>query len=84
MQVDEDRLKALMAGSLDGDSAAHAALLRALTPLLRAFYRRKLKTDSVVEDLVQETLIAVHFRRASYDKQRPLGLAVLDRALQDD
>lgn len=73
MQANEDRLKALMAGSLDGDGAAHAALLRALTPPLRAFYRRRMGTDGVVEDLVQETLIAVHFRRASYDRQRPLS-----------
>ena len=73
MRMDEDRLKVLMAASLDGDGAAHAALLRALTPSLRAFYRGKMGTDDMVEDLVQETLIAVHFRRASYDRQRPLS-----------
>ena len=70
MQADEDRLKALVAGSLDGDASAHAALLRALAPPLRAFYHRKLGNDGVVEDLVQETLIAIHFRRASYDRTR--------------
>lgn len=73
MQADEDRLEALMAGSLDGDASAHAALLRALAPLLRAFYHRKLGNDGVVEDLVQETLIAIHFRRASYDRERPFA-----------
>lgn len=60
-----------MVGGLDGDAAAHAALLRALVPLLRAFFQRRLADgggDS--EDLVQEVLIAVHTRRATYDRDR--------------
>ncbi len=68
----EDQLKAWMIGGLDGDAAAHAALLRALVPLLRSFYRRRLRGDEAdLEDLVQETLIAVHTRRATYDRERP-------------
>ncbi len=71
MTPDEDQLRTWMAGGLDGDPAAHAALLRALVPVLRAFYRRRLRDDGGIEDLVQETLIAVHTRRASYDLDRP-------------
>src|ERR1700746_4119364 len=72
MAESEAQLKARMLGSLDGDAAAHAALLRALVPLLRSFYRRRLRgTEEDVEDLVQETLISVHTRRASYDRTRP-------------
>jgi RNA polymerase sigma factor (sigma-70 family) len=72
MQVTEEQLKGWMVGGLDGDAAAHEALLRALAPLLRAFYRRRLRSaDDDVEDLVQETLISVHTRRASYDRDRP-------------
>lgn len=72
MQASEDQLRAWMTAGLDGDAAAHAALLRALVPLLRAFYRRRLRgAEEDVEDLVQETLIAVHSRRASYDRERP-------------
>jgi RNA polymerase sigma factor (sigma-70 family) len=72
MQASEDELKAWMIAGLDGDAAAHAALLRALVPLLRAFYRRRMRgAEEDVEDLVQETLIAVHSRRASYDRDRP-------------
>jgi RNA polymerase sigma-70 factor (ECF subfamily) len=57
---------------LDGDAIAHAALLRALVPLLHSFYRRRLHgTEEDVEDLLQETLISVHTRRASYDRNRP-------------
>lgn len=72
MQASEAELKAWMIAGLDGDADAHAALLRALLPLLRAFYRRRLRgAEEDVEDLVQETLIAVHTRRASYDRDRP-------------
>lgn len=72
MQVTEDQLKGWMTGGLDGDAAAHEALLRALVPLLRSFYRRRLLgADDDVEDMVQETLISVHTRRASYDRDRP-------------
>jgi len=72
MAQTEEQLKAWMLGGLDGDAAAHAALLRALVPLLHSFYNRRLggaRADA--EDLVQETLIAVHTRRASYDRERP-------------
>ena len=72
MQISEDQLKAWMTSGLDGDAAAHAALLRALVPLLRSFYRRRLRdAEDDVEDLMQETLIAIHTRRATYDRDRP-------------
>lgn len=74
MQHEDDPLRALMLAGLAGDSAAHAALLRALLPALRRFFRRRLGgRDDDVEDLVQETLIAVHQRRATYDTARPFG-----------
>lgn len=72
MAESEARLKAWMLGGLDGDATDHAALLHALVPLLRSFFRRRLHaTQEDVEDLVQETLIAVHARRISYDRERP-------------
>jgi RNA polymerase sigma-70 factor (ECF subfamily) len=47
-------------------------LLRELTVYLRAYYRRRLAHGAAdVEDLVQETLIAVHSRRSSYDRSQP-------------
>jgi RNA polymerase sigma factor (sigma-70 family) len=71
MQATEEHLRALMIAGLNGDAAAHKALLRLLVPLLRGFYRRRLRgADDDVEDLVQDTLIAVHTRRASYDRGR--------------
>lgn len=72
MRESEAQLRAWMTGGLDGDAAAQAALLRALAPMLRAFFRRRLQGGGDdVEDLVQETLIAVHMRRATYDRERP-------------
>ena len=72
MAASEDQLKTLMLGGLDGDAAAHGALLRALVPLLRSFYRRRLSgAEGDIDDLIQETLIAVHTRRSTYDRDRP-------------
>jgi RNA polymerase sigma factor (sigma-70 family) len=72
MRENEQQLRACMLQGLDGDAAAHAALLRVLVPLLRSFFGRRMRdTAADVEDLVQETLIAVHERRASYDRSRP-------------
>ena len=59
-----------MIGSLDGDAVAHGLLLRALAPLLHAFYRRRVTRAEDVEDLVQDTLIAVHTRRETFDRSR--------------
>jgi RNA polymerase sigma factor (sigma-70 family) len=72
MKASEEQLRAWMIGGLDGRAADHAALLRALVPLLRGFYRRRVSGgDEDIEDLVQETLVAVHTRRATYDRNRP-------------
>lgn len=71
MVTSETELKMLMIGGLDGDAAAHGLLLRALVPLLHSFYRRRLSRVEDVEDLVQDTLIAVHTRRETFDRDRP-------------
>ncbi len=70
MRADETQLRAWMVGGLDGVAADHACLLRALVPVLSAFYRRRIAISDDIEDLVQETLIAVHTRRATYDRDR--------------
>lgn len=72
MRMSEEQLRAMMIGGLGGDADAHAAVLAALVPVLRSFYRRRIRgADDDIEDLVQETLIAVHTRRATYDRNRP-------------
>ena len=72
MAQTEEQLKTWMLDGLDGDAAAQGALLRALVPLLRSFYSRRLRTaGDDIEDLIQETLISIHTRRAAYDCERP-------------
>ena len=72
MQASEQQLQAWMIGGLDGDAAAHTALLRALVPLLGAFFRRRLPGAAAdVDDLIQETLLAIHEKRGTYDRGRP-------------
>jgi RNA polymerase sigma-70 factor (ECF subfamily) len=71
MRASEDELRGLMISGLDGNAGDHAALLRLLAPLLRAFYRYRADSgQDDIEDLVQETLIAVHTRRGTYDRDR--------------
>lgn len=70
----EDGLKALMLAALDGDGAAYARLLTALRGRLHGFYARRMGGHaSDAEDLVQETLIALHTRRATFDRSQPLS-----------
>ena len=61
-----------MVGGLSGEATAQRKLLQALAPVLRAFFARRLRgADDDVEDLVQDSLIAIHTRRATYDPARP-------------
>jgi RNA polymerase sigma-70 factor (ECF subfamily) len=56
-----------------GDSGAYHAFLKELSAHLRAFLRRRLAgLPDDVEDLVQETLLAVHNQRHTYDASQPL------------
>ncbi|WP_072396743.1 sigma-70 family RNA polymerase sigma factor [Hyphomicrobium sp. CS1GBMeth3] len=68
----EDRLRSLMLASLAGDAAAYRDLLGQLSEHLGRYYRRRLRDDLSphVDDLVQETLLAVHTRRMTYDPKR--------------
>jgi len=60
-----------MLAALDGDAAAYRTLLAQLAPHLRAFFMRRLGSGADAEDLVQETLIAIHTKRATYDPALP-------------
>lgn len=74
MSQNEGRLRALMLSALDGDAAAETALLRALAGHFRAYFARQMGDGAAdVEDLVQETLIAVHLKRHTYDRARPFS-----------
>jgi len=65
-----------MLAGLDGDAAASKALLTRLSVHLRAYFKKKLvrigKSATDAEDLLQETLIALHTRRNAYDRSQLL------------
>jgi len=67
----ELRLRGLMLAGLAGEAGPYRQLLDELSGLLRAYYGRRAPPGLDAEDLVQETLIAVHTRRATYDPGQP-------------
>ena len=65
-----------MLAGLNGDAVAHTALLHQLSNYLRAYFKGQLfrigRVPAEVEDLCQETLIAIHTRRHTYDRSQLL------------
>lgn len=70
MRADEATLARLMAMSQQGDRQAYTALLEACQRWLRGYYARRIAPVQL-DDLVQETLMALHTKRASWDSSRP-------------
>lgn len=69
----ENQLRELLVQGLDGDAAAYHRFLKALSAHLRAYFRKRLfQRPDEVEDLVQETLLAVHNQRHTYRLDLPL------------
>ncbi len=67
----------MMRAAISGDAAAYKRFLEAVTPMLRATAQRNLARSSAgnsdVEDVVQETLLAIHLKRHTWDSGRPVG-----------
>jgi RNA polymerase sigma-70 factor (ECF subfamily) len=65
-----------MLAAMGGDEASHKSLLMKLSAYLRAYFKGQLarigRSPSDAEDLVQETLIALHTRRHTYYQSQPL------------
>jgi RNA polymerase sigma-70 factor (ECF subfamily) len=69
----ELRLHALLMQGLAGDEAAYRSFLQSTAAHLRAFLRRRLsRWPDEVEDLVQESLLAIHNQRLTYNASTPL------------
>jgi RNA polymerase sigma-70 factor (ECF subfamily) len=69
----EPRLNALMRRAQAGEAAAWRELLGVLSGRLTIYFGRRLSTAQAadLEDLVQETLLAIHRRRETYDPAQP-------------
>lgn len=73
MIASETRLRELLLQGLAGDSTGYHAFLKELSAHLRAYLRKRLlRMPDDVEDLVQETLLAVHNQRHTYAADQPL------------
>jgi len=69
----ERRLHGLMVAAQAGEARAYDEFLREVAAVLRAFFRRRLvRWPDDVEDLVQETLLAVHNKRHTYQPRQPI------------
>ena len=66
----------LMRAANRGDAGAYRSLLGELTPVLRGVAARGFSRYGLgpedVEDVVQETLLAVHLKRQTWDERQPL------------
>ncbi|ANY19757.1 ECF RNA polymerase sigma factor SigM [Tsuneonella dongtanensis] len=70
MIADEATLAQLMRASQGGDRTAYNALLRECGGWLTRYFRRRVAPEQL-DDLVQEVLVSLHAKRASYDPARP-------------
>jgi RNA polymerase sigma factor (sigma-70 family) len=63
---------ALMAAAQGGDTAAYRRLLSEVAAWLRPYYSRRLP-PGMIDDVIQDTLVAIHEKRHTYDPGRPYG-----------
>lgn len=69
MKADEPSLARLMAMAQAGDKQAYAALLGECQRWLRSYFGRRV-APSQLDDLVQDTLLALHHKLATWDSAR--------------
>ena len=76
------RWQRLMIAAQTGDQRSYAALLRELTPFVRILARRHHADATIIEDIVQETLLCLHRVRRTYEPGRPVEpwIATIARA----
>jgi RNA polymerase sigma-70 factor (ECF subfamily) len=70
-ESDEQRWSKLMANAQAGNEPDYRLLLTELTDVIYNFLRNRFGNHHFTEDCVQETLIAIHQARHTYDHKRP-------------
>lgn len=73
----ETQLRPLFMAALAGDETSYRLFLQAMSARLRPYLRRLLansgrREDSEAEDVLQETLLALHLSRHTYDTASPV------------
>jgi RNA polymerase sigma factor (sigma-70 family) len=63
---------AMMVAAHGGDAATYRRLLSEVASWLRRYYCRRLPPP-MIDDVVQDALIALHEKRHTYDPSRPFG-----------
>lgn len=70
---DETELAGLLRAALGGNEKAYAAFLKRTAALVRGFARRKIVKGAIdPEDIVQETLLAIHTKRHTWIVDAPV------------
>lgn len=73
----ENQWASLLNAANAGDAEAYRRLLLQVTPVLRALARRGLArarlSDTDAEDVVQETLLAIHLKKQTFDSTAHAG-----------
>lgn len=70
---DEIELARLMRAALAGDEKAYADVLHRLAALVRGFVRRRTAAGGIdPEDIVQDTLLAIHLKRHTWRPDAPV------------
>ncbi len=85
MSLDEPSLARLMAASQRGDRAAYRALLGDCRTWLARYFARRIAPHQV-DDLIQETLVSMHRKLATWDSDRAFlpWLAAIARRLGEE
>ena len=70
-ESDEQRWSGLMVNAQMGNESDYHKLLTELTNVIYSFLRSRFGNHHFIEDCVQDTLIAIHQARHTYDQRRP-------------
>ena len=70
MVLNDEDCRRLLGLAQEGDRLAYRALLGSCRDWLARYYARRIAPQSV-DDLIQETLMSLHAKRATYDPSRP-------------
>lgn len=69
--ADEARWSRMMARAHKGDGRTYQALLTELSQVLASYLRKYFSSQDVIDDCIQDVLLALHHARDTYDPDRP-------------